>query len=274
MNKPSEYVMDLFKKIREDISEIKHRLFTEKPKSESESTQPVEYSIDTVHKNPNADKETAVAQTTIVRARLNLPETINVKAETEERTKPWNQDRSYLLQIGGVGVAAIVAVIYFMQWMTMIKSVDATRQASEREQRAWVSIHSPMAFVDSKESLANMPIRIENIGKTPARRVVVDAWVELIPVDRRPDLSGRAKTEYGLPFENEKGGAPPWPADDWEYEEFLAARIYALTYVKASYDDIFNVRHWTKFCTWRTKAPSTPTAECSAINTTDTNDEP
>ena len=45
-----------------------------------------------------------------------------------------------VVTVASVGLAAIVAVIYFFQWRAMVDTVDITRKASEREDRALVSI--------------------------------------------------------------------------------------------------------------------------------------
>jgi hypothetical protein len=140
MSKPYEYVTDLFHKIREDLTQIKHRLFTEKPKLES-SEHPLEYSIDAIHKRNDTEKETAPPQGPMIRARLNLPETIAVKAETEERKKPWKQDRNFLVEIAAIFVGAIVALIYGCQLWQMI-------EANRISQTTFYSINRPFIGYD------------------------------------------------------------------------------------------------------------------------------
>jgi hypothetical protein len=81
MSKPNEYVADLLKKLREDISQIKHRLFTEKPKSESDSTRsPRQYVIDAVQKNTESEEK----EDGTIRATLHLPEAIRVQTKTDD----------------------------------------------------------------------------------------------------------------------------------------------------------------------------------------------
>jgi hypothetical protein len=179
MAKANEYVTDLLKKIREDISEIKRKLFTEKPKLEAAQAPP-QYSIDAVHKNSDTNKEETPSERPIIRARINLPEAITVKAETEERIKPWKQDRHFLLQMGAIAVGAIVAVIYYCQLQTMQDQLTEARE----EQRPYISVirfdvldsdsgkpKDPPDFVAGKPLMVNVVFK--NIGKSPAVNVLI-----------------------------------------------------------------------------------------------------
>ena len=175
MNKPYEYVTDLFQKIREDISEIKHKLFIDKAKSESVDT-PRQYAINAVQKHPQPDEE----HSNVVRATLNLPESIHIETKTAEHKERWYKDRTVWLQIAAILVGSVVAVIYFFQWRTMIATVDTTRQASERDERAWVRAIE----VGGPQVMPNQPlqwaIQIQNIGKTPARNIHGQFLIEII----------------------------------------------------------------------------------------------
>lgn len=122
----------------------------------------------------------------------------------------------------------------------------------------------------------------------------MDTWVELIPITDEPDLSGHAVSKYGAGYESDVGEIPPkdhvdidnyrrqgtgyhppiWPFTDDDNRDIAAGHKYVVLYAKASYDDIFHVRHWTQFCTWRSNAPTTPARICSDYNQSDYSDEP
>jgi len=144
----------LFKKIREDLAEIKHKLFVEKPKLETDKPE-----------------------STVIHARLSLPEAIKVKAETEERTKPWKQDRDFKLQILAVLVGAAVTAIYAGQLDQMIKSNKLTREALESVQRAFIAYHSIECSRGKSGDRIYWSIHpvYENSGNTPAL-VAVNAY--------------------------------------------------------------------------------------------------
>jgi len=290
MTKPYEYVTDLFQKIHSDISEIKHKLFTEKPKLES-AKRPAEYSIDAVQTSPDADKETAVTQSTMIRARLNLPETIRVKAETEERTKPWNHDRNFLLQILTVAVVAVYTFVALLQWMIM-------RDALTVEQRPFLKIQQKIG--SSNQLIAGQPIQTTlefiNTGKTPARHMKAYMFIELVSANQSPHLINPDKpgdetrywsfTTTGVIFNAQSiegvakrtgpdpggpnNGTKDIPLTIPETEKLSRGDIYEAVYGVTYYWDIFGNKHWTAFCGWAA-APSGGYAasECTRYNDVD-----
>jgi hypothetical protein len=187
MNKPSEYVTDLFRRLHEDISEIKHRLFTEKPKPES-TNRPTEYSIDAGHVNQKSSEKTADPEF-VVRARLNLPEAISVKAETEERPKPWRKDRHFIIQLAAVVVGGIVALIYFLQLIAMQGQLSVMKNTLKLE-RPWISSVRRRSLTDQViDSVTNKPIKrlkgvewyFQNGGRSPATHMRINLVVKVGP---------------------------------------------------------------------------------------------
>jgi hypothetical protein len=81
-------------------------------------------------------------------------------------------------------------------------------------------------------------------------------------VRQRPKSPGSHETEA-------------WPIDSGEVQSFLASRTYAVGYMVVSYDDIFHVHHWTRFCAFL-QPPSglADTSKCIAYNREDDNEEP
>jgi|GEM_PF-3526849 hypothetical protein len=186
MAKPNEYITDLFKKIREEISEIKHKLFVAKPKLES-SAQPLEYSIEAVHENGEARKEPEGTKSGIV-IRVNLPKTIDVKAETEERTKPWKQDRNFIVQIAAASIGVLVLVVYACQLGQMIKSNGLTRKSLVTSSRAWVApANAYFTSEISKTVPFSFDVQYRNVGRSPALDVHPTYSLQQVPVSKFDD---------------------------------------------------------------------------------------
>jgi hypothetical protein len=187
----------------------------------------------------------------------------------------------------------IVIVIYYFQLRAMIDAVIATRQASEREQRAWFSAKAIPEKIDPVHFFT-YPLRIDNFGKTPGRKVDAVTWLEILPSSESPDLTGH-ETKYGAGFEHEVGEIVPgdhielqvdrrkpgmkgtpdiWPTDDTEQADIISGKKYVVVYAKVTYWDVFKVQHWTQLCLWRSNAIGNKTYECSQYNRTDEADEP
>lgn len=172
MSKTTDYVTEMFHKLREDISWIKHRLFMEKPNPESSTNDPAHhYTIDAVHANHQSAQENDQP----IRAVLNLPPTIHVDATTEERQKHWYKDRTVLLQGGTIFVGSVVAVIYACQLRQMIKSNTLTKQTLEISQRASVvlgrkdGILAEFVYPTNLADKAGILIYFQNSGHSPAK---------------------------------------------------------------------------------------------------------
>jgi hypothetical protein len=169
MNKPSEYVTDLFHKLRDDISWLKHKLFTDKPKLES-AESPRHYTINAIHKDIDSDQEDDKS----IQATLILPPAIRVYAETEERPKKWLQDRTVLIQIGGIFLAIVAAIIYYCQLNAMLNANKLANKTFEVGQRSYVTLGRKDGVVAefrnthgaTKDGLV---IYFQNSGHIPAR---------------------------------------------------------------------------------------------------------
>ncbi len=199
----------------------------------------------------------------------------------------------------GVGLAAIVAVIYFLQWRSMIDSVNITRKASEREDRAWVTVQPKGPFQIVPGGQLGIPFTLINTGKTPARRIHAEMWAGFVPVNSQGDMTEkgpRLEMETGDLFPNNvnvveifkgaeiirqrrtsPGGhdTEAWPIEAAEVQDFDQNRVYAAGYMVVSYYDIFGVRHWTRFCAFiQPPNRQADTSKCVAYNGEDDNEEP
>ena len=205
----SDYVTEMFHKSREDISGIKHRLFTDKPESEYTEVQP-HYEIDAIHE----DSQSHEKDDKTIRATLNLPPAIRVDAKTEERQKPWHQDRNLWLQIGTIAVGIVVAVIYGCQLNQMIQSNKLTRkvlQLQYSQSRSLVQVTTTTFYkstIEDVKKAGQFSIELQNLGKATASKIHGVVMVQLPLAAQEPALQ---KVGYTSTFTNPplfSGGQP------------------------------------------------------------------
>jgi hypothetical protein len=303
MNKPSDYTSDMFKKLREDISWIKHKLFTEtSPKPES-ITAPEQYSINAVQTDNNSKHEGNNPKT-IIRATLNMPKAIRVEAETNEREKNWYHDRTFLIEIFGIAAAIGYAAIAYNQWQ------DANHNF-RTDERPWVTIETALAdkatktpdgMMDvtySEGSPVLIPVYLKNSGKTPATDIQADILVQIadpkgdtlvLPVGKYvagktvPAPVGIMDMLFGILFpDGESGhhiGASRYGTKNGQngmipltHDEVLAlsggtARVFLVG--RVDYRDRFGKEHWTTLCkeVWAVSE----SLNCQLYNAADAND--
>src|SRR5580704_22990 len=155
------------------------------------------------------------------------------------------------------------------QWRAMIATVNTTRQVSEREERAWLKITK----IGSPKVAPNKPLQwelqIQNIGKTPARKIHAEFMIEIVPDGSYPDLDyghrGRTVSEldkgilYPQDFlthpiqvvrrfdTSDRGIKLLQPS---EYQSLMQNKSYIVTHGRVNYCDTFGVLHWVKFCSF------------------------
>ena len=215
MSNPYEYVTDLFHKIREDIAQLKHKLFIDKPKLES-TKKPPEYSIDAIHINSESSEESKPPQEPVIYARLNLPKTISVTAETEEKTKPWKQDKNFILQLAAVGVGGLVAIIYGCQLHQMIKANKISHDSFTSTQRSYVTIGrkdgTVAEFISPKDVRQNAQLILyfQNGGHIPAKIAWGTSPIELLGSDIKASGLNYTHPFKGMSRTKAKDGSVAW----------------------------------------------------------------
>jgi hypothetical protein len=147
-------------------------------------------------------------------------------------------------------------------------------QVMQADERAWLEfrIQKPQAGGDvgprvSSGQPLDLPVQIMNSGKTVARNVVMDIFVDILDASQEANLDNVAdltnhhheRSTTGTIFPSadykvqitryrDKGGVGPITVP-----EFIAlneGRSYISTYGIITYDDVFNKHRWTKFCQW------------------------
>ena len=156
------------------------------------------------------------------------------------------------LAIWGFAVAALVAVIYFLQWRSMENTMRI-------DQRAWVmesevNVYFPIA--NDRPQLIGCNTTIHNAGKTPARIELARSGCE-IGIGPLPNFSLLDLPESTV---TSKAVIPPGGTDilirqipvGMSSEEFISTIKKLNKTVKAfgriKYVDMFGEHHFTDFC--------------------------
>ncbi len=202
-----------------------------------------------------------------------------------------------VLECGAVAVGIIVAIIYYKQLQTMNDTLDLSRKTSERESRALVSIKPVGDIQVVVDQVPEVKLVLNNLGKTTARQIVGEIYIEVIPKDQGPTFvhgNPTPSTRYTAPdlFPTEThdlaakrlkavgeivegGPAGEWPISKDEYASLLNGDTYLAAHGYIDYVDVYHVAHWSRFCVWRILKPGQFKAKsCTQYNTTDENDEP
>jgi hypothetical protein len=249
MSKPNEYITDLFHKLRDDISWIRQKLFTEKPKLESADT-PKEYAIDAVHTDNNANCK-AYDSEAVIRATLNMPKAIRVEAETHERNKKWFKDRMFLVQVAAVLAASIYAVIAYRQWHDSGHNFRV-------DQRAWLGVSQMSLNEMHAPDPVTAMVTVTNFGKTPALHVKIIYTIH--PSDTQVDISEYSQhsvekldskpLSQSVLFPNANMMLFPsiLNPDETGIEAVKTGHKFIYIFGTIEYGDIFKETHSTHFC--------------------------
>jgi hypothetical protein len=164
-------------------------------------------------------------------------------------------------------------------------------QVMQTDERAWLEFRIPQSQAAGDAGLPmasgqplDLPIQVMNSGKTVARNVVIDVFVEILDASQEASLENvyelaNHKHERGVTgtiFPNadyklqvtrrwDKGGIGPVTVP--ELTSLHEGRSYISTYGIITYDDVFNKHHWTKFCMWgHTPKGAFNAKTCTAFN--------
>ena len=136
--------------------------------------------------------------------------------------------------------------------------------------------------IGANTSLSNTVI-LNNTGKTPARRVTEDFYIEIVPNGSEPHFEANVRhiamsTGVMIPNTPEeikitRRSANP-PGDQLltenEKTDLAAGSSWIATHGIVWYDDIFKIRHWAKFCSWADLKPGDYSSRsCTAYNDAD-----
>jgi hypothetical protein len=189
----------------------------------------------------------------------------------------------------------MIAITVFLAYVAFEQGSISNRQLKvmQNDERAWMKV-SPerIGGPDGKSPIllaADMPIQIpmqiQNIGKTVAKKVEVYNYVEIVDADKSPALGWIENTPKhpmkiiysGMFFPNDSHTAlVNRIGADRENQSATADEVtgvnegkkYLVIFGLALYKDVFNVGHWEKFCVPLLDRPagSFNSGECAAFN--------
>src|SRR6266404_3165766 len=167
-------------------------------------------------------------------------------------------------------------------------SVKAVQRQMRQDQRPWLSMafNWPAVKAANNQELSviqftenqpvTVPLKYSNNGKTAARNIIGGMFVEVVKSGDAPKLDSKNVPPFGFTagvlFPGPTGetfvirqgaNGKNDPLTPLEKEDLTSNRAYIAVYGKILYDDIFSVRHWTKFCFWLplSAAPSSYNAQ-------------
>jgi hypothetical protein len=183
------------------------------------------------------------------------------------------------------------------------ENVKAIQRQTRQDQRPWLAltmdwpsvknekgeIVAKVVQVTENQALA-VPMQLINSGKTAARQVQANIFVEVVKATEGPHLNGNSPAWHffaGIIVPNtpsrffayrqlpDKAGLEAMSnLTAAENQELSAGRVYLAVYGEMTYRDVFDVAHWTKFCGW-VPLNLTPryynSKSCSDYNSVDNN---
>jgi hypothetical protein len=193
--------------------------------------------------------------------------------------KNWRVDLAIL-------VSTLALTAYFQQACIM-------RKAMRVDQRAWISMPFPNSFPLNGMSIPVITQMI-NSGKTPAKGLKIDV---LASVFNKDDKVAVGDFSVGHPHERlhapgvvfprdpvpinisvgdylPQGGKKATVPDEALRQDIANGKRFILFYGRATYHDVFEVEHFTQFCTGSGPGISSDTLkDCLNYNEIDTNEE-
>jgi hypothetical protein len=179
----------------------------------------------------------------------------------------------------------------------MQDQVDAIKRQMRQDQRPYIEVilggpgPDKEFGINMPNNVLHLPLKMTVLGKTPAKHVHGRLFLEVVKVNQDPLLEKNTApaldTFSGIVFPNvpqevhairmkAKRGNKLGEFDlakDSEASDLLAYRSYLAAYGTYTYDDAFNIQHWTKFCvTFHAKSPvEYPIPGCVRYNDVDNN---
>lgn len=179
--------------------------------------------------------------------------------------------------IAGVGLAFIVAVIYFLQFRAMRDAVDSSDRNMRIDQRAWLRVRETIPDATQLPIGMEIPEEVEivNIGKTPARHINVKIASGVLASSIPPDFTYVTGEEFildingpGIMMPNDPVQIPfiirrdpgrerkpqtkevgqPLTNTQKIIETIKNGNAYIEVHGYVTYNDIFGTYHWVNFC--------------------------
>jgi hypothetical protein len=195
-------------------------------------------------------------------------------------------------------IIALFTVILAVAAIYQFIITNSQLRVMRNDERAWLKFDLQPDKTDSSEVTMKLtagqpiffPIRVTNIGKTPARNINMKIFIEVVPATQEPSLNRVDDLSHHYPAGELIAGIV-YPTTDFkqlvmrpgdslgsaelatpeEVTSVLSGKSYLAAYGIIAYDDVFEIRHWTKFCTWNGTNGAFAAQQCTEYNNVDRN---
>jgi len=198
--------------------------------------------------------------------------TVGQKTEEQKTKKRFWRDYEPIEKM--TLVMAIFAVIYslitFGLLFIAMRQVDSMR----KEQRPWAIAGAQIQPMPDKGTPLTILFNIANTGKTPAKSISAEFYIETVKNGEEARLANSVKIfdlTTGILY---PGIGPNYPIQydllASQIEDYKAGRLFVVLYGTVVYTDVFKADHWSKFCGFYAGANGGFSAKkCTDYNDTD-----
>jgi uncharacterized repeat protein (TIGR01451 family) len=209
--------------------------------------------------------------------------------------KDWARQESSITDWCIAVFTLVLAGASIYQFVVIGRQLDVMR----KDQRAWLKVGAQPDTFGAETAHWNIttgqpvtyPLQVINVGKTPARNVVMNIFMDIVDSSQEPPLDrvegAKAGSPYpfaritaGIVFPNSNfkqlvvrpmKGDGPLVATDSEVSAIRDGKAYLAVYGIITYDDVFKTHHWTRFCEWDGLNGTFHTERCTKYNNVDDN---
>jgi hypothetical protein len=247
-----------------------------------ESPNPADNNQPETNTSPESKKQTRSAQEKVPLAptKPQPKKSPHCCEVTCNKKRDWIDWATLVLEGIGLTVVIVYTVATIAIWCANKKAADAATVAAgaaetanrvasyslTASQRAWAQMMDNTSPKEDKLKAKDIkhfsfPLRITNVGKTPAKKARVDAVVEIVKKGQDPtfvystvhDIVRTAVLFPGVSYEFEaflrKNGVPVQPTPE-EVKALDKGDMYIALYGMVNYEDDFGA-HWTHYCWWK-----------------------
>jgi hypothetical protein len=182
----------------------------------------------------------------------------------------------------GVGILAVIvyAVLTYLQWKDLSHNFRI-------DERAWLEVRRKgdtggmfaLGTLTPGDTIQPQKLVLTNIGKSPAMNIEIRSSSEIAYNEVGPTFGYEvtAFSAAGMSFPNrpwEFPGGAYLNLDESLQRKFFGGRAFLATYGTVTFNDIFGITHWAKFCVWEIAGTVEPqnfkgAKACSDYNSVD-----
>ncbi len=218
------------------------------------------------------------------------------KTTHDAKASRWKSFKEYVARNSSFTDWCIAAFTFALASAATYQFVITNSQLSvmRNDERAWLIVGAKPDTQGSDTTAiqfiagqpVNYPLEVKNVGKTPASNVEMKVFVDIlnasteVPLDHVEDGNAYpyGSITSGIIFPNgdfkqlimrpAKDGTA-LVATSEEVNGITNGTVYLAVYGVITYDDVFHVHHWTRFCNWISDKGTFATRGCTQYNTVD-----